>query len=243
VSKGVLIALSVIIFISCREKYEVNNVGACVVKIDKKINASTRLEIAKHLKSHLEENILVSPDTLSEIAIDSSLFCYVFTFRVIDLPDPDLFYTRLMAYGTFLSKDVLQGHPVHYLDKNTGKYMRYDTTTVIVGDKHAVLGPFDFYSKHLEFCEINVIGRLFVTRLHEVKPKNNIPVSIERDSVSYIIRFTLPRDTLIALSFKKELEKLDQKETFIGFYDKPVRITFKDSLGEQLVSGIYFKRN
>ncbi len=242
-NKGVLIALSVLTFISCSEKYEVSNAGACVVKIDRKINAGTRLELAKHLKSHLEESILISPDTLSEIAIDSILFAYVFTFRVIDLPHADLFYTRLMAYGTFLSKDVLQGRPVHYLDKNTGKYMRYDTTTVIMGDRHAVLGPFDFYSKRLEFCEISVIGRLFVTRLHEVKPKHNVLVSIERDSVSYNVVFTLPRDTITALRFKKELENLDQEETFIAFYDKSIRISLKDSLGEQLVSGIYLKRN
>jgi hypothetical protein len=243
VNKDFLIVLSIITFIGCSEKYDVSNVGACVVKIDRKINAIARSEIIKQLKSNLEKGLLINPDTLKEIAVDSILFSYLFSFRTVDLHEKDLFYTKLMAYSTFLSKDVLQGLPVHYLDKNTGKYMRYDTSTVIIGDNHVVLGSFDFYSKRLEFSEINVIGRLFVTKLHQVNPKLNIPVSIERDSVCYFVRFTLPRDTLIALNFKKELEKLDQKETFIGFYDKSVKISFNDTLGEQLASGIYFRRN
>lgn len=236
-----LTALTLTLF-NCQEnlKYETYVFDNISVNLDRSISGYTRNQIIEDLKIQTSTGLLKIP-TLEEISIDSMLFSYLLTIGTTDSID-EISKPFIQGYCELLAKDYLEKKPIHAFLKYNNEYLEYDTSKLIDNNNirfqnNRLLAT----SKGVGIYLFSMLNKIIINQTKYIELSEPLIAEVSSDSNVYKIDLIINPDNLNLNQIRDSLLTIDPFIKILVLDTEHLQISFRDSLRNELIRGIYYR--
>ena len=240
--RQISLILILIGFISCNnEKYEEFKADHIDVKIDKRIAKPYKDEFLKNVKYQVSEDGWAEFSKIKGLTLDSIMFSYLLT---IDSEDTVITEEQglFKAYGENISKEIFNNKPIHFFSTFSNQYFEYDTTSLVrTNDFLFENDKLKLYSHDVDLNKVVAIEKILYRSLSNFNYSKPLRADLAMDSTLLTLDLTIDTAQIAIKELKKEVANIDPFHLYLAVHKDEVLINYKDSLGQELIKGNYFK--
>ena len=240
--RQITLVLLLFSLISCNsDKYEALQVNHIHVKIDKRIDKIYKEKFLEDVEFQVSDNGWADFSKIKGLTLDSVMFSYLLT---VDSEDTVITEEQglLKAYGEEVSKEIFNNKPIHFFSTFSNQYFEYDTTSLISTNDFLIENEkLNLYSHDVDLKKVVAIEKILYRSLSNFNYSKPLRADLAMDSTLLTLDLIVDTAQIAINELKKEVANIDPFYLYLAVHKDEVLINYKDSLGQELIKGNYFK--